>query len=111
LDLLVVKLVLPMSNHLLPFHFKDFRMGENSTLYVGNLNYKASFDDIKALFSKYGQVVRVKIVEKDGLKKGFAFVELDSVENATSAKNALNEQDFMGRKIRIDYALPKKPMA
>lgn len=85
-------------------------MGENSTLYVGNLNYKASFDDIKGLFATYGQVVRVKIVEKDGLKKGFAFVELDDVENAKKAKDALNEQDFMGRKLRIDYALPKKPM-
>ena len=49
-------------------------MGELNTLYVGNLNYKASKEDLEALFGEYGEVAKVRLIEKDGIKKGFGFV-------------------------------------
>ena len=81
---------------------------ETANLYIGNINYKASESDISALFGEYGNVTSVKLIEKDGLKKGFGFVEFDSAESAKNAQSALNEQEFMGRNLRVDFARPKQ---
>jgi RNA recognition motif-containing protein len=75
---------------------------QGNKLYVGNLKYSVTNDDLKSLFDNYGHVVNVNIL--DG--KGFGFVEMSSPEEATKAKDALDGQDFNGRILRVNEAHP-----
>ena len=77
---------------------------QGSKLYVGNLNYSVTNDELKELFSSYGEVKDIKIIEG----KGFGFVELDSSEAANKAKDELNSTEFKGRKLRVDEARPPR---
>ncbi len=81
---------------------------ENANLYVGNMNYKATESDISELFGEFGNVTSVKLIERDGLKKGFGFVEFDSEDSAKKAQEALNGKDFMERSLRVDFARPRQ---
>lgn len=81
---------------------------QQKTLYVGNLNFRATSADVSELFSSFGKVVSVKLIEKDGKKKGFGFVEFEDVKEAQTAKEKLSQQDFMGRKLVVDFARPPK---
>ena len=74
-------------------------------LYVGNLKYSVTNEELKELFTGYGEVLNVNIIEG----KGFGFVEMSSVEEAEKAKDALNNTDFGGRPLKIDEARPRKP--
>jgi len=78
---------------------------QGSRLYVGNLDYSVSGEQLKELFSKYGEVVKADIIQG----KGFGFVEMANPESAEKAKTGLNETEFEGRKLRIDEARPPKP--
>ncbi len=78
---------------------------ESNTLYVGNLTYAVTAEQLKELFSNYGEVKEVRIIER----KGFGFVEMSSPEEAEKAKEALNETEFEGRTLRIDEARPARP--
>jgi len=80
-----------------------------SRLYVGNINYQASETDLKDLFSQYGDVKSVQLIERDGLKKGFGFVEYHSGNDASSAKEELDGKEFMTRELRVDFAKPREP--
>lgn len=84
-------------------------MSKTNKLYVGNLSYDVKKDDLVELFSKFGDVVDAVVISDkySGRSKGFGFVELDSVESAEKAITELNEQEFEGRQLRIDYAKPK----
>jgi len=73
-------------------------------LYVGNLGYSVTVDQLQELFSSYGNVQRVNIVEG----KGFGFVEMSSQSEAEKAKKALNGSDFKGRSLKINEALPDR---
>ena len=84
-------------------------MGELNTLYVCNLNYKASKEDLESLFGEFGEVAKVRLIEKDGIKKGFGFVEFAESSAAKKSKEELDGKEFMGRRLKIDFALPKKP--
>lgn len=77
---------------------------QSSKLYVGNLNY--SIDDVKLgeLFSQYGEVKHVNVIEG----KGFGFVEMSSQSEAENAKQELNGSHFEGRTLRVDNARPPK---
>ncbi|MBN1899883.1 RNA-binding protein [Candidatus Sumerlaeota bacterium] len=77
---------------------------QGSKLYVGNLNYSVTTDQMEALFAQFGQVKDVRIIEG----KGFGFVELSSAEEAAKAMETLNGSEFEGRKLRIDEARPPK---
>ncbi len=77
---------------------------QNSKLYVGNLNYAATEEQLEELFGNYGTVKNVNII--DG--RGFGFVEMAEPEEAESAKEALNDTDFQGRTLRIDEAREPK---
>ncbi|PIU25823.1 MAG: RNA-binding protein [Candidatus Infernicultor aquiphilus] len=79
-------------------------MQENK-LYVGNLKYSVTSEQLKELFSSYGEVKSVNIIEG----KGFAFIEMASPEEAEKAKDALNDTEFDGRPLKIDEARPRKP--
>ena len=74
-------------------------------LYVGNLKYSVTNEQLQELFGTYGEVANVNIIEG----KGFGFVEMSSVEEAEKAKDALNNTDFDGRPLKIDEARPRKP--
>ncbi len=77
---------------------------QGSKLYVGNLNYAVTNQQLEELFSNHGKVVEVKIIEG----KGFAFVEMSTPSEAEVAKDALNGKDFEGRTLRVDEARPPK---
>ena len=72
-------------------------------LYVGNLNYSVTRNQMEELFSNYGQVTQVNIIEG----KGFGFVEFSNSSDAEKAKDALNGSDFNGRSLKIDKARPR----
>jgi RNA recognition motif-containing protein len=73
-------------------------------LYVGNLSYQTSEETIKGAFAAHGNVVSVTIIAG----KGFGFVEMGSDEEAQKAKEAMNNADLDGRKIRVDEARPRQ---
>ncbi|MEN9654357.1 MAG: hypothetical protein RL235_469 [Chlamydiota bacterium] len=79
---------------------------QNQKLYVGNLNYDATEDQVRELFGTYGTVEDVKIVMDrfSGRSRGFAFVRMDSQESAGKAKEALSGQPFQGKTLVIDWA-------
>lgn len=76
----------------------------SSNLYLGNLSYQVSEDELKKLFSDYGEVVSVKSFQD----KGFGFVEMSTPEEAKNALEALNGQEFLGRAMKVDEARPRK---
>ena len=82
----------------------------NTKLYVGNLSFTASEDEINSLFSEHGTVTDVFIV-KDKFtdrSKGFAFVTMDSAESAQSAIEQLNDFEFLDRNLVVNEARPKE---
>jgi len=76
----------------------------NAKLYVGNLNYSASKEELQELFSGYGEVKDVHVLEG----KGFGFVEMSTDDEATEAMNKLNGTVLRGRAMRIDVARPRE---
>lgn len=82
----------------------------DSTLYVGNLPYDASQEELEALISGAGAgpVVRIHLpTDPDGRKRGFGFVTLSSAESANAALEALKGADLRGRPLHINIAHPK----
>ncbi len=75
-----------------------------SKLYVGNLNYSVTNEELEELFSKYGEVRQVNIIEG----KPFGFVEMSNQSEAEKAKEALNGSEFKGRTLRVDEARPPR---
>lgn len=78
---------------------------EGKRLYVGNLTYSVNEGNLRELFGTYGEIESVKVIEQ----KGFAFVEMGTVEQAQAAMDALNGTDYEGRTLRIDEARPMQP--
>jgi len=72
-------------------------------LYVGNLNYRTTDEKLKELFSPFGDVSSVNILQG----RGFGFVEMASPDAANQAKDKLNGTDFDGRKIIVNEAKPR----
>ena len=72
-------------------------------LYVGNLNYRTTEDTLKQLFTQYGEVTSVNILQG----RGFGFVEMTTPESAQDAKGKLNGTEFDGRKIIVNDARPR----
>lgn len=77
-------------------------------LFVGNLPFSSTEDSVRELFSKYGEVLSVKIPtdQSSGRSKGFCFVEM---ENADTAISELNNYLFEGRNIKVDIAQDRPP--
>lgn len=80
-------------------------------IYVGNLPYSATEEDVTDLFAAYGAVDRVKIItdRETGRSKGFAFVTLGDQSQLNTAIEALDGQDFQGRALRVNASEPKAP--
>ena len=79
----------------------------DSTVYVGNLNYKRDQEGLKKLFSKYGKVQSIKLVMEPGEErsKGIAFVKMRNPEQAQSAIKGLNGALVDGRTLKASFAL------
>lgn len=73
-------------------------------LYVGNLPYGITQDDLQELFDPYGQVVEITLI--DG--RGFAFVEMSSQVEAEAARKELNYSELRGRELKINIARPQE---
>jgi len=79
-------------------------------LYVGNLSYNTTEDGMRTMFAKAGTVVSVDMIkDRDtGRMKGFAFVTMNSTEEAQTAINLLNEKMLDDRPIKVDIAKPRE---
>lgn len=82
------------------------------TIYVGNLPFTATDDEVRGLFSKHGTVHSVKLVtDRDtGRPRGFGFVEMEGGA-ATAAITALNGSQFGGRSLRVNEAREREQRA
>ena len=80
-------------------------------IYVGNLNYRSTEDEIQQLFSDFGDVKSVQIItdRMSGRSKGFGFVEMENDAEAKEAIEALNEAEFGERNIVVNEARPMNP--
>jgi RNA recognition motif-containing protein len=79
-------------------------------MYVGNIPYQATEKDLRELFSEYGEIDSLKIIQDQftGQSKGFGFIEMASEEDAKKAMAGLNEKDFMGKSLRVAEARPQQ---
>ncbi|MCL1475907.1 RNA recognition motif domain-containing protein [Argonema antarcticum] len=80
------------------------------SIYVGNLSYEVTQDDISNVFAEYGTVKRVQLPtdRETGRVRGFAFVEMDSEEQETAAIDALDGAEWMGRNLKVNKAKPRE---
>ncbi|BCU13097.1 MULTISPECIES: RNA recognition motif domain-containing protein [Microcystis] len=80
------------------------------TIYVGNLVYEVTTDDLKEVFAEYGTVSRVYLpVDREtGRMRGFGFVEMSSDEEEAKAIETLDGAEWMGRQMKVNKARPKE---
>ena len=78
-------------------------------IYVGNLPYSVTEDEIRALFAEHGEVDRVTLITDkfSGQPKGFGFVEMPTQGAAENAISALDGKDVKGRNIKVNQARPR----
>ncbi len=78
-------------------------------IYVGNLSYRMTEEDLRAAFEQFGEVTSAKIISdrESGRSKGFGFVEMSSDEDAESAIRDLDGSDVMGRTLKVNQARPR----
>ena len=79
------------------------------SLFVGNMSFQTTEDQLRSLFEPLGQITRVQIItDRDtGRARGFAFVEMPNDEEATKAIAALNGKEVGGRALNVNEARPK----
>jgi RNA recognition motif-containing protein len=79
-------------------------------LYVGNLVWECTADDLLALFQEHGQVIRAQVItdRETGRSRGFGFVEMDNDAEAQKAIDALNNAEFNGRALTVNEARPRE---
>jgi RNA recognition motif-containing protein len=80
-------------------------------IYIGNISYQTTEDEIKTLFGEHGIVDDVHlIIDRDsGRSKGFGFIEMPSAEDGKKAIEAFDGSDFGGRQIKVNEARPRPP--
>ncbi len=78
-------------------------------IYVGNLPYSVTDDDLRAAFAEFGDVASAKIImdRYSGRSKGFGFVEMDNDAAAEEAIKSLDDTEMQGRKLRVNQAKPR----
>src|SRR5437588_247342 len=79
-------------------------------IYVGNLVWDATADDLLALFQEHGQVARAQVItdRETGRSRGFGFVEMDDDAEAQKAIDALNGTQYKGRPLTVNEARPRE---
>ncbi len=88
---------------------KDRKEGTLKNIFVGNLSFNTSEDELRQIFETYGQVERVSILtdRETGRSRGFGFVEMTNPEEGEKAITGLNGSQFGGRTINVNEARPK----
>lgn len=78
-------------------------------IYVGNLSFASTSDDLEKLFGQYGAVVSANVIvdKSTGRSRGFAFLTMGSDQEAQAAIAALNGKEFMGRPLTVNEARPR----
>ena len=79
-------------------------------IYVGNLNYNLSEDELEKVFTPYGEVTSVKIIRDKytDQSKGFGFIEMSNDADAQKAIDELNGTEVKGRELRVNQARPPR---
>jgi RNA recognition motif-containing protein len=80
------------------------------SIYVGNLSYEVTQDDLTQAFAEYGTVKRVQLPtdRETGRMRGFAFVEMETDAQETAAIEALDGAEWMGRDLKVNKAKPRE---
>jgi RNA recognition motif-containing protein len=80
------------------------------SIYVGNLSYDVSQEDLSAVFAEYGSVKRIQLPtdRETGRLRGFAFVEMATEAEETTAIEALDGAEWMGRDMKVNKAKPRE---
>lgn len=81
------------------------------TVYIGNLSYEVTEDDLTSVFAEYGAVKQVKLpVDREsGRKRGFGFVEMEDEANEEKAIEELDGAEWIGRTLKVNKAKPRTP--
>ena len=79
-------------------------------IYVGNLSFRATEDELRELFEPFGAVESAKIITDrfTGRSRGFGFVEMAEKEEGAKAIEELDNQDFQGRNLKVNEARPRR---
>lgn len=80
-------------------------------IYVGNLSFRASDEDLRAAFEAYGEVVSARVIkDRDtGRSRGFGFVEMPNQDQANTAIEKLNNAEIVDRPVRVNEAQERPP--
>jgi RNA recognition motif-containing protein len=80
------------------------------SIYVGNLSYQVTEEDVNTVFSEYGTVTRVQLPtdRETGRMRGFGFVEMSSETEEQAAIDALDGAEWMGRDLKVNKAKPRE---
>jgi len=89
--------------------YSQFSRGEAMNIYVGNLSYSVTEDDLRQAFEAFGQVASVSIIKDkfSNQSKGFGFVEMPSQEEAQAAITGMNGKELKGRAMNVNEARPR----
>jgi len=80
-------------------------------IYVGNLSFRASDEDLRAAFEPYGEVASARVIKDrdSGRSRGFGFVEMPSADEANTAIEKLNNAEIVDRPVRVNEAQERPP--
>ena len=78
-------------------------------IYVANLNYSVNNQNLRELFSAYGEVVSAKVIvdRETGQSKGYGFVEMPNDEEGQRAIDSLNQSEYEGKVVKVSVARPR----
>ena len=82
----------------------------STKLYVGNLSFSTTEEELREIFEKHGTLVSIKVItdRETGRSRGFGFVEYEDASSATEAQNSVNGQQLGGRDLRVNEAHDKR---
>ena len=80
-------------------------------IYVGNLSFRATDDDLRAAFEPYGEVVSARVIKdkETGRSRGFGFVEMPNQDEGNNAIEKVNNTDIVDRAVRVNEAQERPP--
>ena len=83
------------------------------TIYIGNLSFQATEDDLREVFAEYGEVSRISLPtdRETGRKRGFAFVEMKDEAKEDAAIADLDGAEWLGRELKVNKAKPRENRA